>query len=402
MTDTQMMDKGQFEPSRREIDRRYRNTRAAMADADLDALIVSGSEYTGFEGAVRYMCGFHILHRYAYVLVPMEGEPVAVFPKEATWVGDHTKTFIERQEKTLNCGEWMAGECKSKGFKRVGVYGLNFIMPVRDYRALVDRGLNIIDFDEAFDHSRAAKSEEELLSVRHSMEINKAGVLAVVRAYQAGKTEAELMAMAEQTFTSMGTARNTMDMVLVGPNGSLLPQMVFPDANRRVHDSDGLLYGLEVAGQGGHWTEFSRLLAPQGIAGETRRLMDAYEEFHALVLRNLKAGATSGDVHRKCIKPFEGKGWRLGHVSGHSIGMTMIEFPRIGEGSEFELPENMICSLHPHVMTENRDACLYFQETFRVGRNGGESLSAVPVTYYRGGEASLQAPSGTQQSGESR
>jgi Xaa-Pro aminopeptidase len=221
------------------------------------------------------------------------------------------------------------------------------------------------------------------------MDINKAGVLAVVQAYRAGKTEAELMGVAEQVFTSMGTARNTMDMVLIGPNGSLLPQMVFPSATRRVQDSDGLLYGLEVTGRGGHWTEFSRLLAPRGIDAPTQRLMDAYEEFHALVEKNLKAGATADEVHRKCIKPFEGKGWRLGHVSGHSIGMTMIEFPRIGEGSEFELPENMVCSLHPHVMTEDRKACLYFQETFRVGKNGGESLSGVPVAYYRGGEKSL-------------
>lgn len=383
-----MTDNG-YEPSPQEIERRYRNTRSAMAEAGLDALIVSGSEYTGFEGAVRYMCGFHILHRYAYVLVPLEGDPVAVFPREATWVGDHTKTFIDRQEKTAECGQWMASECRERGYRRVGVYGINFIMPVRDYRALVDAGLDIIDFDEQFDYSRAAKSEEELRSVRHSMEINKAGVLAVVQAYEAGKTEAELMGIAEQTFTSMGTARNTMDMVLVGPNGSLLPQMVFPSPTRVVQDSDGLLYGLEVAGRGGHWTEFSRLLAPSGIDDETRRLMDAYSEFHELVEKNLKAGATADEVHRKCIKPFEGKGWRLGHVSGHSIGMTMIEFPRIGEGSEFELPENMVCSLHPHVMTENRNACLYFQETFRVGRDGGESLSGVPVTWYRGGEDRL-------------
>ena len=76
----------QFQPSQQEIDRRYRNTREAMAEAGLDALIISGSEYTGFEGAVRYMCGFHILHRYAYVLVPLDGEATALYPKEATWV----------------------------------------------------------------------------------------------------------------------------------------------------------------------------------------------------------------------------------------------------------------------------------------------------------------------------
>ena len=44
---------------------------AAAADG-LDAVVASGSEYTGFEGAVRYLSGFRILHRYAYVVLPVE------------------------------------------------------------------------------------------------------------------------------------------------------------------------------------------------------------------------------------------------------------------------------------------------------------------------------------------
>lgn len=68
-----------FRPSQAEIDRRYANTRMAMEQAGLDALIISGSEYSGFEGAVRYMCGFLVLHRYAYVVIPLEGEPCVCF-----------------------------------------------------------------------------------------------------------------------------------------------------------------------------------------------------------------------------------------------------------------------------------------------------------------------------------
>lgn len=378
-----------FQPSNMEIERRYANTRAAMAAADLDALIVCGSEYTGFEGAVRYMCGFHILHRYAYVVIPMTGDPTGVFPKEATWVGDHSAIFIQQQVKVAHCGDWLAQYCRDNGFKRVGVYGLDYIIPVRDYQALVGADLSIVNFDVEFDHSRAQKSEEELLSVRNSMEVNKAGVLAVISAYAAGKTESELMGVAEQTFATLGTARNTMNMVLTGPNGTLRPQMVFADPHRTVQNSDGLLYGLEVSGSGGHWVEFSRLLAPSGISPEMERLMDAYAEFHELAKIHMRVGASAEEVHRKCVKPFEGKGWRMGHVCGHSIGMTMIEHPRIGEGSEFELVENMVCSMHPHVMTEDRQDSLYFQETFRVGRDGGEPLSGIPVSYYRGGENHL-------------
>ena len=42
-----------FRPSQAEIDRRYANTRKAMAEHGIDYLVVSGSEYSGFEGAVE-------------------------------------------------------------------------------------------------------------------------------------------------------------------------------------------------------------------------------------------------------------------------------------------------------------------------------------------------------------
>ena len=63
-------------PSRLEIERRYANLRRAMERDRLDALIVCGNQYAGFEGAVRYLSGFEIVHRYAYVVLPLEGVPV--------------------------------------------------------------------------------------------------------------------------------------------------------------------------------------------------------------------------------------------------------------------------------------------------------------------------------------
>jgi Xaa-Pro dipeptidase len=93
-----------FTPSKGEIERRYTNVRKAMQSAGLDYLIVSGSEYTGFEGAVRYMCGFHILHRYAYVVVPMKGDPIFVTPREATWVGDHSQSFCRGSRRGVPPG----------------------------------------------------------------------------------------------------------------------------------------------------------------------------------------------------------------------------------------------------------------------------------------------------------
>jgi len=69
-------------------------------------------------------------------------------------------------------------------------------------------------------------------------------------------------------------------------------------------------------------------------------------------------------------------------VTGHSIGMTMIEHPRVGEGIDVELREDMVVSMHPHVISADERTCLYFQDTWHVTGDGGRPLSDVPVQVF--------------------
>src|ERR1700758_373446 len=123
-------------PSQNEIQRRYRTLRSAMAEHNLDALLVCGNQYAGFEGAVRYLSGFEIVHRYACVLLPPEGEPTLLFPREARWIGDKKKPWAHEQVWAAVPGRWVREHAQQRRWKRLGVYGLDFIMPVRDFREL--------------------------------------------------------------------------------------------------------------------------------------------------------------------------------------------------------------------------------------------------------------------------
>jgi Xaa-Pro aminopeptidase len=371
-----------------EIEQRYAAVRAAAQANDVDAVVVSGSEYTGFEGAVRYLSGFRILHRYAYVVIPVEGDPAVVFPREARWVGDHGEAWLE-QVFAEHPGRWIAGQAKVNGWRRIGVSGLDYVMAVRDYRALAEGPAEVIPFDEQFDLARAVKSEAEIESVRESMRINEAGVQAVLQAYELGKTEAELMGEAERVFTAAGCYRTTMDMILGGPEGAAYPEFKFPSADRRLDRDDLMLYGLEIAGPGGHWVEFSRPICAGQPSADTLSAMDAYHEYYDAAKQTMKAGSTAHDVHMAVSKGFHERGFQLGHVTGHSIGMTMIEHPRIGEGNETVLRENMVVSMHPHAITQDERACLYMQDTWLVTADGGVPFSEVPLRIYDGSEDRL-------------
>lgn len=366
-----------------EVERRYRLVREAMAREDIEVLIVAGSEYTGFEGAVLYLSGFLIVHRYAYVLFPSEGDPSIVFPSEARYVGEHGAAWIEEQIFADHPGAWLADRVRGR---RVGAYGLDYVMPVRDYRPLASAA-EILPFDDQFDLARAVKSDTELDSVRNSVRINADGFWTFLAAYEPGRTEAEILAPAERLFVERGCGRRTMNMVLSGENGSSRPEFTIADSARRVAATDLLLPSLEVAGSGGHWVELSRPICAAGASDETLRMVEPYLEYFDAARRTLANGATAHDVHRAVLAGFAGHGFRLGHVTGHSIGMTMIEFPRIGEGEDTVLREGMVVSMHPHVLTPDGRSCFFMQDTWLVGSREGIRLSEeVPVRIFDGSE----------------
>jgi Xaa-Pro aminopeptidase len=255
--------------------------------------------------------------------------------------------------------------------KRVGVYGLDYVMPARDYAAL-EGACELVAWDVAFDHARAVKSEEELESVRESVRINTDGFHAFREAYAPGRNAAEVLAPAEELFVDRGCGRLTMNMVLVGAE--------FAIARSDTILGDFCIPSLEVAGPGGHWVEVSRALGTPNA--EVERMNEAYDEYFEAARSSLRPGATAHDAHRAVSKGFAERGYHLGHVTGHSIGMTMIEFPKIGEGIETELQANMVLSMHPHAIAENGHDCLYMQETWLVGSDDGIPLSGLPSRIY--------------------
>ena len=364
-----------------EIERRYRLVREAAARDGLDAVLVCGNEYTGFEGAVTYLSGFVIVHRYAYVVLPVDGDPSIVFPGEARYVGEHATSWIDAQVFVDRPGDWLAEKLRGK---RVGVYGLDYVMTVRDYAALRD-DCDLVGWDIPFDHARMVKSELELASVRESVRINTEGFRIFLDAFEPGKLEREVLAPCEEFFVAQGCGRWTMDMVLDGPNGSALPEFKIAGA-RRFETTDCVLPSLEVAGPGGHWVEISRAICPGEPSDDTKRMLEAYEEYYAAAPAALRAGGTAREAHRAVAKGFLDRGYHLGHVTGHSIGMTMIEFPKIGEHDETELQAGMVLSMHPHAISEDGKACLYMQDTWLVTAGGGVPLADLPMTIFTGTE----------------
>ncbi len=372
-------------PSPQEIERRYKNIRAAMAAEKVDALIVCGNQYAGFEGAVRYTSDFEIVHRYVYVLIPLEGDPTLVFPREARWIGDKKKTFVREHVWAEIPGKWLREKAEEKKWSRVAVHGLDFVMAVRDYRELEIGSFDLVPFDVPFDMARAVKSEEELAGVRDSMDIILDGFRALLKGYEPGRSEAAIMAPAVERFFARGAGPRMMNILLCGTRGEAEAHFKVPSL-RAVAADDLLLYSLEITGVDGYWVEFSRALIRGNPSPRTRAMSDVYPEAMEAARRLMREGELASNVHKAAANIFAKAGFTLGHLTGHSIGLTMLEYPSIGANTKVELKENMVLSFHPQVVDQDGQVCLYTQDTFRVGKSEGECLVNIPWKFYNGSE----------------
>ena len=181
-----------------EVERRYANVRAALEHDGLDAALVCGSEYTGFEGAVTYLSGFQIVHRYAYVAAAgARASRRSSSRREARYVGEHGTSWIDEQVFAERPGDWLAERLRGS---RVGVYGLDYVMARARLRR-ARRGVRARPLGRPrFDLARAVKSDEELESVRESVRINTTASTPSSPRTRPGETAAEVMAPAEELF----------------------------------------------------------------------------------------------------------------------------------------------------------------------------------------------------------
>jgi Xaa-Pro aminopeptidase len=167
-----------------------------------------------------------------------------------------------------------------------------------------------------------------------------------------------------------------MNILLSGSHGEA--EAFFKVPGKRVVEADDLLlYSLEITGAGGYWVEFSRPLLRAKPSAVTQKMADAYPLALEAARKQMRAGELASNVHRVVAETFSKHGFALGHLSGHSIGTTMLEYPAIGAKSEVPLEENMIFSLHPQVVDRDGKVCLYTQDTYRIGKTEGECLKPV-------------------------
>ncbi|NWQ43980.1 aminopeptidase P family protein [Bacillus sp. EB106-08-02-XG196] len=376
---------------KQEREQRLSKVRELMENKGYKAMIFAASSYLGKKGSLRYLFDNHLYHRYGYGVV-FEDKQYQILPSglhygtdprspDVIFPEDHEVMEMVRKLKENNITNGV-----------VGAVGLNSTMKVEDYLYL-KKELPEVEWEDAsveFDVIRSIKSEEEIQGIIETNRIIEAGFDSIIKNIKVGMTEEEAVAPAYQTVHAMG-AKDDLFLTLSSEQPGAVVPCFLPPRNKVIKENDYLIVSLEITGPTGHWVEFSRMFCFGERDAETEALASVVAEGIGYAEENMKPGIRLSDIQAGLDRIANEYGYECGHLSGHGIGMDVIERPFVARKTNTKfvgvevsnedddallyLKEGMVISYHPQIIKPGREKSAYMSDVFIIRENGAERLS---------------------------
>ncbi len=371
-------------PDHLERDQRLARVRAAMAEADLDGLLVAGKGHwwTG-RGYFRYFTDFHIWGHDGLIFIPRGDEPFLTFSSAAVAERIAARGWITDVRGDVYIAPRMAAECKARGYgrARIGVAGHQFILGAGTMELLAAEmpAAEFVAADELLNRIRAVKSDLEMQQEVELWTLAKSAMERFVEVLRPGATQRELAAEACRVAWA-GGARDILVFIGERPGEHEPPQDV------PLRCDDIVRYHMEILGPGGHWCELTVNCAFRAPTESELKLMDsellAFERIRAAA----RPGARLSDLARVFEDTLQEQGWTLGaptqHFDFHGQGMDTIEYPWFsaaagwGSSQNWPLEAGMVFSYHPRRNLVNGPAwSTGINEDIRITPTGAETFS---------------------------
>jgi Xaa-Pro dipeptidase len=241
--------------------------------------------------------------------------------------------------------------------------------------ALGGRISSTVPIDHELARTRMVKTPEEIAALRRASAVADAGQLEARRSARAGRSELELFADARCAMELAAGGRCCVAGECSSGAERTAARFDWPRA-RLLADGDPVLVDLAPR-VGGYWGDSASTLVvgerPSSaltrlIAGTTSGIERARERLRP----GLTAGAFDAQVREAVIA---GGGTAYAHHSGHSIGVSVHENPRLVPGDETVLEPGMLIMVEPSSYEEGVGGARS-EWMFLVTETGNEVISA--------------------------
>lgn len=200
-------------------------------------------------------------------------------------------------------------------------------------------GLATVEVGAQLARARAVKDEDELALIRAALELCDAGQQAAREHAQLGMTELELWALVRAAIERVAGERIPVLADFVA--GARTAEVGGPPGDRVLADGDLVLCDL-VPRRGGYWGDSCSTFALGEPSETARSRHQAASDALARAIEAVRPGAVAGDIDA-LVRP----GLDYPHHTGHGLGTTFHEEPRLVPGSTVVLEPGMVIALEP-------------------------------------------------------
>ncbi len=327
-----------------------------MAELKVDALLLST------EPEVRYFSGFHSQFwesptRPWFVIVPLDGKPIAVIPEigasgmARTWIEDIRTWPAPRPADDGVSLLVQALTDLPRRFGRAGVpLGHESLvrMPGADFARLCERldGIEIVDAAPLVHGLRNIKSEAEIAKIRHICRLTSDAFEALPGTLRAGRSERwncrhlriDLLQRGADNspYLIAGSGPGGYDSIIMGPTGRIIER-----GDVLIIDT-GTVYD-------GYFCDFDRNYAFGPPDDDARRAHDAVYRATDAGIAAARPGVTCADLAAAMWRVLEDGGALGSDVGrlGHGLGMQLTEGPSHTPEDRTVLEPGMVLTIEP-------------------------------------------------------
>jgi Xaa-Pro aminopeptidase len=365
-----------------EFEKRVQRAQQIMRPNELDAIFVTTPPN------VRYFTGFDSQFwesptRPWFVVVPLQGAPIAVIPEigapemASTWVND-VRTWPAPVPEDDGVSLLKATiESLPRRFGRIGAElgrEMSLRMPVVDFFKLRDSlASQIVDGSPAIWEMRMVKTEAEIERIHYICSIASDAYESLPGQVSIGENEREAVRKLRMDIARRGADATPFMPAISGPGG--VPQIVCGPHDRRLEAGD-ILFIDTGSTFDGYFCDFDRNYAVGQISSEAARAHDALWLATEAGIAAAVTGATTDDVWRAMGRIIEEAGAIGNNVGrlGHGLGLQLTEPPSHRPGDGTPIVENMVLTIEPG-MEYAPGKMIVHEENIAITRTGPRLLT---------------------------
>jgi Xaa-Pro aminopeptidase len=249
-------------------------------------------------------------------------------------------------------------------------------LPVALADVLRAEGAELIEVDELVVRSRRIKLPVELEAIRRASRLSDLVQSAVKQLAEPGVSEAELAAQAQAVMASEAGRR--VPAILTVTAGEATASGGW-EATSRVIESGDLVLCDTSPWIDGHWSDSANAVCAGPPNAEQSRIFDRVRRALELAIGLCRPGALACEIDAAVRAELSDLGPTYAHHTGHGIGASWSEPPRITPYERMRLEEGMVLAVEPAFYAEGFGG-IRLEHVFVVGATGNEILTRFEHT----------------------